>query len=237
MRELMAGLYALRLPGVVMHLLVDEAGCAVMDTGLAGGPATVRKAMRRLGRPMSDLRWILLTHGHLDHAGGAAAIKRQTGAELRAHPAEQRHLEGRWPYEGIARVCGWMEAVGRAAFRYEPAEIDRPFEPGEHLHIWGGLEVVHLPGHTAGHCGFYSRRHDLLFAGDLIFAGLRTDKPPAIFNSVPQRFDEAFAAVDRLNPTRIVVNHYAPTLSPEDLAARYRELRRRQQAAAASEPS
>ena len=49
----------------------------------------------------------------------------------------------------------------------QPAIIDVPIADGDELPFWGGLRVVHLPGHTLGHCGFYSKAHDLLFSGDL----------------------------------------------------------------------
>ena len=75
--------------------------------------------------------------------------------------------------------------------------------------FWGGLRVVHLPGHTRGHCGFYSERHDLLFSGDLFasyFFG--SHRPPAILNSVPEHFAASFRRVAELNPRLIVPNHY-----------------------------
>ncbi len=77
------------------------------------------------------------------------------------------------------------------------------------LPFWGGLRVVHLPGHTRGHCGFYSERHDLLFSGDL-FASyfFNTHLPPAILNSVPAEFPASFRRVTALNPRWIVPNHY-----------------------------
>ena len=60
--------------------------------------------------------------------------------------------------------CGRLERVGYGVLRYRPAQIDRCISDGDELPFWGGLRVVHLPGHTEGHCGFYSARHDLLFS-------------------------------------------------------------------------
>jgi hypothetical protein len=80
--------------------------------------------------------------------------------------------------------------------------------------------VIHLPGHTAGHCGFYSDRHELLFSGDM-FASyfFNVHKPPAILNSVP----EHFAALTRLGPTihhrrsfAPVAAHYGATAAEPD---------------------
>ena len=82
---------------------------------------------------------------------------------------------------------GWS-APGRAVLRVgRPAAIDVPIADGDELPFWGGLRVVHLPGHTLGHCGFYSKAHDLLFSGDL-FASyfFNVHLPPPILNSAPE---------------------------------------------------
>ena len=152
---------------------------------------------------------ILLTHGHLDHTGNLARIKELSGAPILAHPAEQAHIDGVFPYRGAARLCGAMEAVGRTVLRYRSVSIDEPLVPGAELPFWGGLEVVHLPGHTEGHCGFYSRRFDLLFTGDL-FACYRfsTHLPPFFLNSCAEKLPASLHRVQELSPRYLVPNHY-----------------------------
>ena len=102
-----------------------------------------------------------------------------------------------------------MEAVGRALFRYRAAAIDEFLSDGQELPFWGGLRVLHLPGHTAGHCGFYSPRQDVLFSGDM-FASyfFNAHQPPAILNSVPEHFPASVEKIRRLNPRWIVPSHY-----------------------------
>jgi glyoxylase-like metal-dependent hydrolase (beta-lactamase superfamily II) len=80
--------------------------------------------------------------------------------------------------------------------------------PGAELPWWGGLRVIHLPGHTAGHCGLYSARFSLLFSGDL-FASYRfgTHLPPFFLNSGPEKIDASLRRVRTLNPRLIVPNH------------------------------
>ncbi len=193
------------------HLLHDEqqGEAIIIDTGLVGEMGRLKQILERIGLDWHDIHAILLTHGHLDHTGHLAELRQLTGAPVFADPDEQRHIDGTFPYRGASRVCGAMEAFGRAVLRYRPAAIDHPLHAGMQLPFWGGLRVIHLPGHTQGHCGFYSMRHDLLFSGDLFASyGFLVHLPPAILNSCPEYFDASLDQVKDLAPRGIVPNHY-----------------------------
>ncbi|HYO15407.1 MAG TPA: MBL fold metallo-hydrolase [Thermoanaerobaculia bacterium] len=208
-RNLPPGIHPIRGVMSVCHLLVEGGDAWLIDTGMVGEPLLLRSLLRRLGLGPESVRGILLTHGHLDHAGNLAVFKEWTGARVYGHPAEQRHVDGCYPYEGAARWCGRLEATGRTAFRYRPAKIDEPLTDGDLLPVWGGLRVVHLPGHTEGHCGFYSEKHDLLFSGDL-FASyfFNTHLPSPILNSRPEMIPASLRKAEDLDPRLIVPNHY-----------------------------
>jgi glyoxylase-like metal-dependent hydrolase (beta-lactamase superfamily II) len=193
----------------VCHLLYDGDNTVLLDTGLAGESMHIRWLFRRLRLRPQSLKAIVLTHGHLDHAGNLARLAAWSGAKIYAHPAEQQHIDGVYPYQGVNRWCGRLEAFGRRALFYRSAKIDEFLADGQHLPFWGGLEVLHLPGHTLGHCGFYSAKHDLLFSGDMMASYFfNVHKPWAIFNSAPELMPASAERIRRLQPRWILPFHF-----------------------------
>ena len=203
------GLHKVRGVMSVPHVLVDAAGAVLLDTGFPGDLRRIRRVMAEAGVGPRDVRAILLTHGHIDHAGNAAELKAWTGAPLYAHPLERPHIDGVYPYRGFARVAGALEAIGRVAMRYRPATIDVELRDGDELPFWGGLRVVHLPGHTEGHCGFHSAKHGLLFSGDLwVRFMMRTMISPKIFSDDWPRVIPSMRKARMLGARWIVPGHY-----------------------------
>jgi glyoxylase-like metal-dependent hydrolase (beta-lactamase superfamily II) len=80
-------------PLVSAHLLVDAVGLTLIDSGLWGLARELRQVVKALGRRPEDLRNIIFTHGHLDHAGGAAEIQEWSGgAQVWVHAADREHV-------------------------------------------------------------------------------------------------------------------------------------------------
>ncbi len=220
---------------VTNYVLVDsrERRAVLVDGGFLGNAVgRTEAALADQGLRFTDVEAILLTHGHLDHTRNLARLKRETGAPIHAPATDRAHVEGRYPYRGLARVCGWLEAIGRRLLRYEVPEIDHWFVPGERLPFWGGLEVIGLPGHTLGHCGFYSPGNRLLLAGDLFSNFLGFAKlPPPWFNVDGGMIRESIREADQRTPADggVLLNHprdASPAWHREDLARLAERFRR-----------
>ncbi len=204
-------------------ILYDENTTALLDTGFFKGIKGIGNALRSIGRSFSDVDYILVTHGHFDHVVHLSKLKEITQATIVGAAEEQIHIDGQFPYKGITRVTQGLEALGRFAFSYKPAKLDYAVAYDEVLDIFGGLQAIHLPGHSIGHLGFLHLESRYLFVGDFIDTRRRKERfPPAIFNSFPEAFPTSIEKVDAMKLNGIISNH-GPRLSPEEQLRRFKK--------------
>ncbi|MHB1418154.1 MAG: MBL fold metallo-hydrolase [Bacillota bacterium] len=135
---------------------------AVIDPG--GSEEEILKVIKDNGL---HVRYIINTHGHVDHIAANGEIKTATGAEVVIHEEDALHLIN--PKKSLLSFAGKTEA-GPAA--------DRTVKDGDTIEFGKiKLEVIHTPGHTPG--GMCLKTGDIIFSGDTLFAGSvgRTDFP------------------------------------------------------------
>lgn len=145
---------------------------AVVDPG--GDLDRIRAAVAAAG---VTLKQILLTHAHIDHAGGVAEL------------AAAEHLPIVGPHPGDQF---WIDGLGQQArhFGFRPSQPftpDRWLDQGDHIQVGKlALEVRHCPGHTPGHVVFFVPAEKLAIVGDVLFAGSigRTDFPGGNFETL-----------------------------------------------------
>lgn len=138
---------------------------AVVDPG--GDLPQITAAAARMGVKLTQ---ILLTHAHIDHAGGAGTLARELGLPIVGpHPGDQFWIDG---LAQQAKMFGFAPA--------EPFKPTRWLADGDTVQVGRStLTVRHCPGHTPGHVVFHSGEAKRAFVGDVLFAGGigRTDFP------------------------------------------------------------
>ncbi|MGH8873685.1 MAG: MBL fold metallo-hydrolase [Acidimicrobiia bacterium] len=129
---------------------------------------------------------LLVTHGHVDHVGGAGEVVRKTGMTAYLHPDDD------WlaldPETQLRGLFGQLPPGD-----FAPPERFEQLTDGGVLEMAGlRLQVLHTPGHTPGHCCFYLEGEGTLFSGDQLFAGSigRTDLPGGDFPTLMRSMEE-----------------------------------------------
>lgn len=156
-------------------------GCEETRRALCIDPGDeAERIVDALGRHGLSLQAIALTHAHLDHVGGVAALKSLCPtAEIILHAADEslyRELPEQPALIGIPRAQ-W----GALGFEYDaPPAVDRYWTDGESYRVGTlSFQALHCPGHTPGHVVLFEARERKVFVGDCLFAGSigRTDLP------------------------------------------------------------
>ncbi len=153
--------------------------CAVIDPG-----GEVERIMAEIERHKLTVEKIWITHGHLDHGGGASELRRFTGA-----PIEGPHEDDAFWVDNIPQHAMFYGVSGMDSF-----DPDRWLQDGDVVTV-GKTEwqVLHCPGHTPGHVVFYNKENNFAQVGDVLFKGSvgRTDFPhsdhEALIRSITQK--------------------------------------------------
>ncbi len=145
---------------------------AIVDPG--GDLDAIQAAADRFGVAIEK---ILLTHGHIDHAGGAAELRRRLGVPVVGPQREEAFWIAQLPQQ--SQMFGFPHA--------EAFVPDRWLEDGDVVTFGEvNLEVIHAPGHTPGHVAFFDRAGKIAVVGDVLFQGSigRTDFPRGDYDTL-----------------------------------------------------
>lgn len=145
----------------------DDGSVTLVDTGVKRAPKRIVAALATMGKHPRDVQRIVLTHVHPDHAGGAAQLSRETGAEVLVHGGDHPSAEA-----GTILAKADPRYLSGRLFSRLPAPKFDPFTPGLPLHdgqvlpVAGGLRVLHTPGHSDGHVSLLHEPTGVLVTGD-----------------------------------------------------------------------
>jgi glyoxylase-like metal-dependent hydrolase (beta-lactamase superfamily II) len=210
------------------HLIVGEASCILVDAGLPGSERKIERVLALHGLALRDIKLIVVTHAHVDHAGGAARLRELSGAPILAHRDDVDFYSRRAPM--TFRPTGW---IGRLFLKTSlPHQPYTGFEPDillggtdtMNLATFGVEGIVrHTAGHTPGSVAVELSSEDAL-VGDLVASGIllggiaftgRARRPP--FEDDPLTVASELERLVHAGAKRFYMGHGGPLEAAEVL--------------------
>jgi glyoxylase-like metal-dependent hydrolase (beta-lactamase superfamily II) len=214
--------------GITAGYLIRGSRPCLVETGTAPSAPVVRRALGALGVGRTDLATIVVTHIHLDHAGGSGDMARYyTGAEIVVHERGARHLADPGRLMASARMV-YGDALDRlfGPLAPTPPERIRAVDETGSIDLGDGrrLDSHYSPGHAKHHVGLLDSATGDLYVGDAAgvylpeTGDLKAATPPPDFD-----LDQALASLRKfgaLRPARLLFSHYGPVDAVEETLRR-----------------
>ncbi len=196
-RHLIANIYYVGAVGVSSFLITTPEGHFLLDTGFEDTVPIIQRGVEQLGFNLTDIKFILSSHAHIDHVAGHALMKKCTGARVVASAGDARALESggdddyiQWPKDTVL---------------YAPVKVDRIVADGERIALGGTTLTAHLtPGHTRGATSWTMDvtegehvRRVVFFSSATINAGTLLVNNP-LFPDFAEQFEGTFAKLKAL---------------------------------------
>lgn len=212
------------------HLIVDEGRAAFVDAGTSFSVPNLLRALAAQDLDVNDVDYLILTHIHLDHAGGAGQLAAVLPhARVVMHPRGAAHM-----IDPTILIAATKAVYGEARFTQEygeivpiPQERVDVAEDGQRFQLGRrSLELIYTPGHALHHLCVVDRERGDVFAGDTFgvsYRELDTAAGEFIFPTTsPTQFDpeQLHASIDRIlafKPTSIYLTHYSRVGQPDKL--------------------
>lgn len=218
-------------PGLAaLYLLGSDDEYALIETGTHRSIPLIMALLEQRGITPGQVRYVIPTHVHLDHAGGVGGLmQRLPGATLLVHPKGARHM-----IDPAKLKAGAMAVYGEARFNEVYGDVIpvpearvRIMEDGEEIQLGKRVLAFHdTPGHARHHFCVHDRYSNGIFTGDtfgLAYPSLIAPQGPFIFPATtPVQFEpEALKASIRkllaLQPERMYLTHYGMVDEPDQL--------------------
>ena len=203
------------------HIIIDSGRAAFVDVGTNSSVPYLLAGLEELGVAREAVDYVLLTHVHLDHAGGAGRLMQELpNARALLHPRGAPHMidptkllaGSRAVYgERLEELYGTLVPI--------PAERVRAVEDCERVRLGGRtLELIHVPGHALHHYAVVDQAHRSIFAGDtfgISYRALDTERGAFITPTTPpSQFDpdQHIASIDRMlsyRPESMYLMHFS----------------------------
>lgn len=213
------GLHRVGSDVINSYLIVDGDGITIIDAGLPGYWKLLLAELAAMGKRLTDVRALILTHGDTDHIGFAARLHRETGIAAYLHPAdvERARLQVKKPNSGwgpvkIRPLAGFLwYSARRGGLQAKPAADLQLLGDGDVLDVPGSPRIVHVPGHTPGSIAVHVPAVDAVFLGDAlttrnVLTGV-TGPNPAPFTLEPHQARTSLDRIGGLDATWVLPGH------------------------------
>ena len=205
-----------------IYIIKHNNKVAIIETGTTFSVSNVQKALKQDGLSFRDVVYIIPTHVHLDHAGGAGELMKQCqNASLIVHPRGARHM-----IDPTKLIAGAMAVYGEQKFKklygeIIPIEASRVIEADDNFILdFDGRELkfIDTPGHARHHFCIWDKQTESMFTGDtfgISYRDLDYNDEVYIFPSTsPVQFDpeELIKSIHKImeyNPQRVCLTHFA----------------------------
>jgi len=196
--HIIGNIYYLGASDITSYLIVTPAGDILLDGGFVETAPMIEANIQKLGFKLSDVKYILSSHEHLDHAGGISELQRATGAKFVALEQEVPGL--------------------RAGTSFPAAKPDRVIHDGDTVKIGSEVMTAHLtPGHTRGCTTWTTTVHDGTRIYHVVFVGSASvlpmyrliDKPgaPETYPGIAQDYEKTFHVLRSLPCDVFLASH------------------------------